>query len=144
MQIRYLRIMILKKTMMKPIYMFEDVFVPDKFLFPKAYLEFTQSGFPDLTPWWFVVEEPEKAKMFYQIINEYKRSKKLLIPFAKIDDSTGDIACFDGEDTTGNPKIFFSVGSENSMSNVDWGKRYFLEDFSAWLKIAKKDAKRWG
>lgn len=128
--------------MMKTIYMFEDVFIPDKFLFPKSYLEFIQSGFPDLTPWWFIVEEPEKAKMLYQTINEYKQSNKLLIPFAKIDDSTGDIACFDGEDTTGNPKIFFAVGSENSMSNVDWEKRYFVEDFNTWLKIAKRDAIR--
>ncbi|MDH3349603.1 MAG: hypothetical protein OEM02_16070 [Desulfobulbaceae bacterium] len=128
---------------MKPMYMFEDVFVPVEFLFPKAYLEFMQSGFPDLTPWWFVAEEPAKAKMFYQTINKCKRSKKLLIPFAKIDDSTGDIACFDGEDTTGNPKIFFSVGSEDSMSCVDWKKRYFLEDINAWLIIAQKDAKRW-
>lgn len=119
--------------------MFEDQDLPAGFRFPDAYLKLIQDEFPDLNPWWFVAEEPETATLLYRIINEELRSKKLLIPFAKIDDSSGDVACFDGEDTSGNPKVYFSVGTENDMSGIDWSERYCLKNFDEWLEFAKKD-----
>jgi hypothetical protein len=127
---------------MRNTYIFEDMSLPAEFRFPKAYIKLVQEGFPDLKPWWFVAEEPETAKMLYQIINEELKSKKLLIPFAKIDDSSGDVACFDGEDTSGNPKVYFSVGAESDMSKIDWHERYFLESFDVWLESAKKEAEQ--
>lgn len=123
---------------MKSPYLFEDIEALKGFRFPKAYLEIMNGRhLPQLDPWWFLNEEPEKAKLLFRIINVDRQSSRLLVPFAKIDDETGDVACFDGEDISGDPKVFFSTGT-GSLKEVDWEKRYHLANFEAWLLAARR------
>lgn len=55
------------------------------------------------------------------------------MPFAKVDDGRGDIACFDGEDTSGNPEVLMLVLDES-------GRHYGFKDFDEWLASAIRDA----
>lgn len=59
-----------------------------------------------------------------------------LIPFAKVDDGRGDVACFDGDDSTGNPQVLMLVLDES-------GRSYSFADFEAWLAAAEADALAW-
>ena len=118
-------------------YYHEDCELPSGFKFPEAYVQILSSGeFPEIDPWWFLAEEPDKALMIFNIINVDRASSKLLIPFAKIDDETGDVACFDGEDCSGDPRVFFSTGT-GSLSNIDWESRYCIASFSEWFNSVK-------
>lgn len=119
-------------------YYHEDCNLPDGFKFPEEYLNLLSlKKFPDIYPWWFLAEEPDKALMIYKIINVDRYSSKLLVPFAKIDDETGDVACFDGEDYSGNPKIYFSTGT-GSLKDIDWQERYFIPSFIKWFNSVKQ------
>jgi hypothetical protein len=105
--------------------------LPDGFVYPKKYLEFSEGGdYPSLYPWWFVDADSEAGTLFYSIRN---RDGRNLIPFAKVDDDRGDIACFDGDDTSGDPSVLMQV-------NDDSGRSYSFENFDDWLLAAKKDA----
>ena len=113
--------------------------LPSEFTFPENYESALNTVSRDeISPWWFVANEPDKAKMFFEIINVEMKSSKTLIPFAKIDEESGDMACFDGDDHGGNPRVYFSAGSEQTHENVDWDSRYHLESFDAWLENARK------
>ena len=113
--------------------------LPSGFRFPESYLRLAREPkFPNVTPWWFLIEDPDIAMMAYRTINESRRSRKLLLPFAKNDDESGDVACFDGEDTSGEPRVYFAVGT-GDMRDVDWISRYFIPTFAAWLDTAAAD-----
>ena len=113
--------------------------LPSGFSFPKSFeLALSTVSRDEIFPWWFVASEPEKAKLFFDIINIDMKSSKLLVPFAKIDDESGDVACFDGDDLGGNPRVYFSTGPEQTHEGVDWESRYYLKDFDAWLEKARE------
>jgi hypothetical protein len=125
--------------MIKP-YLFEDVVELQAFAFPDSYLRTVMSGnLPQIDPWWFLVEEPDKSNLFFRVINYDRKSKKILVPFAKIDDGSGDVACFDGDDHSGDPQVYFSTGTD-SLEDVDWERRFSLADFDSWLSTARQEA----
>lgn len=52
---------------------------------------------PDFGLWWFIDANSDAGKHAYSVRQHDGRN---LIPFAKVDDGRGDIACFDGDDTS--------------------------------------------
>lgn len=82
--------------------------------------------------WWLIGSQPEFAHFCLNLLLGMGGSK-VLIPFAKDDDS-GDIACFDGSDTSGSPSVYFHVGEE-SFAAVNWETRY-RQTFAEWLAEA--------
>ncbi|MEK7454986.1 MAG: hypothetical protein AABZ76_08690 [Pseudomonadota bacterium] len=105
--------------------------LPEKFRYPAMLERFAQTGeHPFLYPWWFVDAESEAGALFFDIRQNDGRN---LIPFAKVDDGRGDLACFDGDDGSGNPRVLMLV--------LDGSDRFYnFMDFDDWLFAAKKDA----
>jgi hypothetical protein len=50
-----------------------------------------------------------------------------------VDDGRGDIACFDGDDRSGNPLVLMLVLDET-------GRHYTFSDFDHWMSAAVADA----
>ncbi len=116
-------------------YRFEDCDLPFGFRFPISYEKFLSHPTIDIHPWWLVAKQPRLARLFFELLNRELGSSKPLIPFAKIDDDNGDIACFDGSNTSGSPRVYFWAG-DVTLRDVDWSCRYSLDSFEDWLKTA--------
>ena len=110
---------------------FEEDFISKGFSYPKDYLHFIRSGCELQYPWWLLRKRPDFAIRCFELLNEDLGSEKLLIPFAKTDDG-GDIACFDGDEKTGNPKVYFYAGEE-TLKNVNWSDRYFADSYNEFV-----------
>jgi hypothetical protein len=89
--------------------------------------------YPEIYPWWFIDANSKAGELSY---SNRLREGTNLIPFAKVDDDRNDIACFDGTDTSGNPKVVMRVLDDS-------GRSYSFENFDSWLTAAKADAGRW-
>lgn len=106
--------------------------LPGSFRYPEAYLRLSKSGTPpDLSPWWFIDAESKAGRLAYSVCKHDGRS---LIPFAKVDDGRGDVACFDGDDASGNPEVKILVLDDS-------GRSYSFADFTAWMDAAEADAR---
>ncbi|GMR16929.1 MAG: SMI1/KNR4 family protein [Gammaproteobacteria bacterium] len=116
-------------------YYFERELLPDNFSFPQTYIEFiSHENIPDLEPWWFLCENEEFAKFWMEEIAKQYPSRKL-VPFAKIED-TDDVACFDGSDTSGDPKIYYV----HTFAAPGWEDRGEVENFATWLEKTEADS----
>ncbi len=106
------------------------------FKFPKSFLEFMDNDERlSLEPWYFLCEFKENAIFWF---DEAKRQypKRVLVPFARCD-GTDDISCFDGNDTTANPKVYFV----HFFASEGWEDRGSVKDFDKWLKIIEEEVK---
>jgi hypothetical protein len=107
--------------------------LPPGFEYPNKLREFAASGqYPAIAPWWFVDANSKAGELFYSIRYHDGRN---LVPFAKVDDGRGDIACFDGDDSSGNPPVLMLVLDES-------GRSYSYAGFDQWLQAALQDAAR--
>nr|AAN16074.1 ORF118 [uncultured bacterium] len=105
--------------------------LPTGFRYPVQFLEFANTGsYPDIGAWWFIDAGSKAGELMYSIRLHGGRG---LVPFAKVDDGRDDIACFDGEDSTGDPQVFMLVLDDS-------GRRYSYGNFAAWLAAAQADA----
>lgn len=109
-------------------YFFEEDSIFKGFSYPKDYEHFVRAGCELEPPWWLLGKRPDFAMRCFKLLNEDLESEKLLIPFAKTDDG-GDIACFDGDDKAGNPKVYFYTGEE-TLKNINWSDRYSVDSFN--------------
>lgn len=105
--------------------------LPPGFVYPPEILEFAESGkYPNLGPWWFIDASSKAGELIYSI---RKHDGRNLIPFAKVDDGRGDVACFDGNDSSGNPRVHMLVLDDSKRS-------YSFDNFSDWKASALEDA----
>lgn len=105
--------------------------LPGGFLYPAAFEGFARTGdYPAIYPWWFVNAASEAGELFYSIRRHDGRN---LVPFAKVDDDRDDIACFDGDDSSGNPEVLMLILDDS-------GRHYSFKDFEDWLSAARRDA----
>ena len=105
--------------------------LPQDFQYPAKLKHFAQTGkYPAIYPWWFVDATTEAGELFY-VTREF--DGRNLVPFAKVDDGRNDIACFDGDDTSGNPEVLMLILDDS-------GRAYGFPDFEAWFVAATKDA----
>ena len=108
------------------------------FLYPESYIA-TISREPgvDLEPWWFIAYEEGDVNSWYKILKSLYPTREL-IPFAKFS-ANDDVACFDGSDNTGNPKILII----HAFASEGWEHHGTVENFDDWLKIAFETKKAW-
>lgn len=104
-----------------------------KFKYPTEYKNFLNSmNKLNGTPWWLIGTSKGFFKSCYKFINVECHSKKLLIPFAKSDE-TNILACFDISH-----QIWFCGLEDDDITYANWDNRYFMPDFSAWLERVLK------
>jgi len=108
--------------------------LPHGFEYPKMLQEFAATGvYPVITPWWFVDANTKAGKLCASVARGFGRT---LVPFSKVDDDRDDVACFDGGDTSGDPKVLMLVLDDS-------GRKYGYANFDAWLEAALMDAKQY-
>lgn len=113
---------------------FENKLLPSEFRYPFEYLKLSKgSADLDIYPWWFIDANTKAGELSYKVRGFDGRN---LIPFAKVDDGRNNIACFDGDDLSGNPKVHMLIIDGDVES-------YSFSDFSGWLEQAKRDAKEY-
>lgn len=119
---------------MKP-YLFDEKLLAGNFSFPQSYVELvSQENIPYLEPWWFLSEYKEDADFWMDEIAKQYPSRKL-VPFAKAG-SSDDVACFDGSDTSGNPKVFYV----HTFASPSWEDHGDVESFDVWLEKTKAES----
>ena len=112
--------------------------LPKDFTFPQEFIAFvSQKELPNLHPWWLLYTYEGAFDAWLKIVRKQYPSRSL-IPFAKIE-YTDDIACFDGLDFSGNPKVFYV----HSYASPGWEDRGCVNNFSEWLKYALEDAEEY-
>ena len=113
--------------------LYTDEQLPPGFVYPAAFRDFAVTGeYPELGPWWFIDASSKAGKLAYSIRQHDGRN---LVPFAKVDDGRGDVACFDGDDNSGEPRVFMLVLDDS-------GRAYSFGSFSEWKDAALRDASR--
>lgn len=106
---------------------YEKSQLPAGFIYPPEFLSIAASvAFDVLYPWWFVDAPSASGKLMHRFVSE-----RGLVPFAKTD-LYDDIACFDGSDCSGNPKIKMICSTPE--------RNYSYPSFSERLVAAKSDA----
>ena len=104
--------------------------LPNGFRYPPEIAHFVDpETAAQLYPWWFLDADSEAGELFWSIRTHDGRN---LVPFAKVDDGRGDVACFNGDDHSGNPAVLMQVLDDS-------GRTYSFENFAAWLVAAKSE-----
>lgn len=113
------------------VYLYTKDELPDDFIYPDAYVEImSKDAIIDIEPWSFICEFEESSTFWYSQVQEMYPTRKL-VPFAKLNYSD-DIACFDGADTSGNPKVYYV----HAFASAGWEDRGYTDNFDEWLKMA--------
>lgn len=131
---------------MSKIFLYDQPILPKNFLFPDSYIELAKKGlFIDLEPWVLLYNDRATSLRYYDLML-LKYQDKCLIPFAIASDLSGFfndgyvvLACFDGDDLSGDPKIYFHDYGHTG-STPSWKNRYQLKNFDEWLKLAKEES----
>ncbi|MGE0348939.1 hypothetical protein [Hydrogenophaga sp.] len=105
--------------------------LPREFRYP-AELAVATDG-DDLYPWVFIDPESAVGQLAWKVRTSDGRN---LVPFASVEDDRKDIACFDGDDTSGSPAVLMLVVDGS-------GRQYSFKNFAAWMKAAADDAYAW-
>lgn len=102
---------------------------------------------PNLEPWKFLCFDMPMALNYYGAMLQ-KYPDKPLVPFAIVDDPSGHfndgyvvLACFDGDDKSGDPIIYYHDYS--NPKRISWSDRYFISNFNAWLELAEEESSRY-
>lgn len=107
--------------------------LPEGFRYPESFLEMVSAdGRKNLYPWVLIDPKSEVGQLLFSL---GAAEGKNLIPFASLENGDGDAACFDGNDTTGNPAVLMLILDESDRS-------YSFADFDDWMKMAEADALR--
>lgn len=133
---------------MSKLFFFDLPILPRGFSFPPSYLELARGhAIADLAPWKFLFLDMPCSLHYYGAMLQ-KYPDKPLVPFAIANDPSGMfndgyvvLACFDGDDRSGNPKVYFH--DYGSRKQVNWSDRYCLDNFTAWLQIAQGESARY-
>lgn len=105
-----------------------------EFKYPAAFLDYCATAENDSLEPWYIFEDAEEAADWLGTVREWYPTRNL-IPFARDDVSGDDIACFDGADIAGDPKVHFV----HTFASAGWEDRGNVMNFAAWLVEARKD-----
>jgi hypothetical protein len=92
-------------------------------------------GLPDIDPWWWLAPHKDSAVYWADTLRK-QFPLRILVPFAKHGGSE-DVACFDGSDTSGDPKVFYI----HSFCSPGWEYRGEKNSFAEWLQLTEIEAK---
>lgn len=131
---------------MTDIFLYDTPILPEGFKFPDEYISMAHMRcLEDIEPWSLLFNDMATSLSYYgAMLNKYKDNP--LIPFAIASDQSGlfndgyvILACFDGSDVSGNPRVYFhDYGSSNK--DIAWSERYYLKDFNSWLQLAREES----
>lgn len=100
-----------------------------EFEYPEDYKKFLKEmQVLDETSWWLLGYNKGLSKTCYEVLNLDYKSTKLLIPFAKSEESK-ILACFDSKH-----RVWLTSSRGNDITHANWEERFSLPTFSAWLK----------
>lgn len=133
---------------MSKLFFYDLPILPPGFSFPQSYLDLAQGhAIPDLEPWKFLFLDMPRSLNYYGAMLQQYRDKPL-VPFAILDDPSGAfndgyvvLACFDGDDRSGDSIVYFH--DYVNPKHVDWPDRYFLTNFTEWLRVAGEESARY-
>jgi len=117
------------------IYLYDDLGLQQNFKFPEKFLEVMYaSAVPYPRPWSYILEFPDYARFWFrQAQTQYV--DRCIVPFA-IRDDNDDVACFDGNDHSGDPKVHIV----HFFASAGWEDRGSYDNFEAWQKMAKQES----
>ncbi len=115
-------------------YLFEDYSLPNDFTFSQSYLDLVAKELPDIAPWWWLAPNKDSS-IYWADTLRTQFPLRTLIPFAKHGGSD-DVACFDGADTSGNPKVLYI----HSFCSPGWEHRGEASSFEEWLRKTETEA----
>jgi hypothetical protein len=119
-------------------YLYTKDELPDGFKYPMDYTEIMSLEIiPDIEPWSFICEFKESSSFWMNEVKKQYPTRKL-VPFAKLNYSD-DIVCFDGEDTSGDPKVYYV----HAFASAGWEDRGYTDNFAEWLKMAYLESTRY-
>lgn len=118
------------------IYLYEGYPLPDGFKFPQPYLNLVENGLPEIEPWFWLAPHKSLA-IFWADTLRTQFPQRTLIPFAKHGGSD-DVACFDGLDTSGNPRVLYI----HSFCHPGYEFRGDAGNFEEWLRKTEAEAAR--
>ena len=106
------------------------------FSYPIKFLELvnteTIEEVPYISNYYFLGTDQEIIIFWFNIIKK-QYPKRVLIPFAK-DENTDDVFCFDGTDTSGNPKVY----QVHTYASEGWEDRGYWDNFDDWYDDIKR------
>jgi hypothetical protein len=117
-------------------YLFEEDSLPTGFRFPESYLRLLKKPLPDIEPWWWLAPYKASSIFWLETLQE-QFPYRTAIPFAK-DNRSDDIACFDGTDTSGDPKVLFI----HTFCSPGWEDRGTVDNFDEWLKTTTEESRQ--
>ncbi len=107
--------------------------LPKGFRYPESFVNYLRydTEIKELMPY-ILFRNEKSVKTFNRIVKE-QYPKRVLVPFGK-DNESDDVFCFDGKDTSGNPKVYIV----HTYASPGWEDRGELKDFNAWLAFAQE------
>lgn len=117
-------------------YMYENYLYPG-FSLPNSFIDYVSNDkLDDIEPWWLFCCAQNYVDFWCEKIRELYPERKL-IPFANWRYSD-DIVCFDGEDTSPDPKVYYI----HAFASAGWEDRGYTDNFDEWLKMARLESVR--
>lgn len=108
------------------------------FPYPESFITTINLNPPiDIEPWWLIVFEDGDVDYWHHTLKQLY-PKRELIPFAKFN-ANDDIACFDGHDSSGEPKVLII----HAYASEGWELHGTYNNFDAWLSEAIKTHQKW-
>ncbi len=113
-------------------------FLYSGFCFPDSFISsVSKIELEDLAPWWFFCSSANYVEFWCKKVRELY-PERMLIPFANWRYSD-DIVCFDGADTSGEPKVYYV----HAFASVGWEDRGYADNFDEWLRVARIESARY-
>jgi hypothetical protein len=125
-------------------FLYKTPIIPSGFSFPDAYENILmRRAWPQIEPWESLADDMPLSLSYYgSMLTKFRETP--LIPFAIICDESGlyndgyvVLACFDGSDLSGNPKVrIYDYGTPK----ISPWENMSYPTFLAWLEAAKKES----
>jgi len=112
---------------------------PSGFVTPRRFDEILrQEEPPDIDPWWWLFLFHDLPTFWSQTIRSQFPARPPLVPFAK-HGFTDDVFCFDGTDTTGNPRVYIV----HTYTSPGYEDRGYWDDFDVFMEEAEEVHAEW-
>ncbi len=115
-------------------HLYDPALLPALFRYPAGLLALVRSPARLwLAPWTLIDARSEVGRLAWLLRCDAGRN---LVPFASVIDARRDIACFDGNDASGDPAVEMLCTPAERPTHA-------FESFDAWHAAALRDAARW-
>ncbi|GAB2932755.1 SMI1/KNR4 family protein [Hafnia psychrotolerans] len=113
------------------------VYLSPGFSLPESFIDYVSGAeLEDIESWWLFCCAQNYVDFWCDKIRKLYPERNL-IPFANWRHSD-DIVCFDGEDTSGDPKVYYV----HAFASAGWEDKGYTDNFEEWLKMARLESAR--